>query len=94
MPAVIMTPDTWRKGIVQLETYYSMICRIPDLSRSIMSNIENIEGILFDSLEILGMEHVDDPGYIRYGDLVLTVAPKVSVAQMISDSLVISCPIH
>lgn len=40
--------------------------------------IENVEDILLDSLEILGTERVEDPGCIQYGDLVLTVAPKVA----------------
>lgn len=41
--------------------------------------IDNVEDILLDSLEILGLERVNDPECIRYGDLVLTAAPKVSV---------------
>ncbi|KAG6333926.1 hypothetical protein ID866_5158 [Astraeus odoratus] len=39
--------------------------------------IENAEDILLDSLEIFGVERTDDPGCIQYGDLVLTVAPKM-----------------
>jgi nicotinamide N-methyltransferase len=40
--------------------------------------VENIEDILSDSLEILGGKTVGDPGYVQYGDLKLTVAPKVN----------------
>ncbi|KAL4067034.1 hypothetical protein V8B97DRAFT_1979216 [Scleroderma yunnanense] len=50
--------------------------------------IENVEDILLDSLEILGVERVNDPGYIRYGDLVLTVAPKEGKANtLLADHL-------
>lgn len=50
--------------------------------------IENAEDILPDSLEILGTERVEDPGCIRYGDLVLTVAPKEGKANtLLADHL-------
>lgn len=37
----------------------------------------DVEDILSDALEILGGETVEDPGYVQYGPLRLTVAPKV-----------------
>ena len=37
----------------------------------------DVEDILSDALEILGSETVEDPGYVQYGPLRLTVAPKV-----------------
>ncbi|KIM70551.1 hypothetical protein SCLCIDRAFT_12476 [Scleroderma citrinum Foug A] len=40
--------------------------------------IDNVEDVLLDSLEILGLERVNDPESIRYGDLMLTVAPKAN----------------
>ncbi|KAF8437986.1 hypothetical protein L210DRAFT_3622052 [Boletus edulis BED1] len=36
----------------------------------------DVEDILSDALEILGGERVKDPGYVQYGPLRLTVAPK------------------
>ncbi|KAF8556830.1 hypothetical protein OG21DRAFT_1506039 [Imleria badia] len=36
----------------------------------------DVEDILSDALEILGGETVKDPGYVQYGPLRLTVAPK------------------
>ncbi|KIJ62180.1 hypothetical protein HYDPIDRAFT_115051 [Hydnomerulius pinastri MD-312] len=50
--------------------------------------IENIEDILSDSLEILGGERVEDPGYVQYGVLKLTVAPKEGKANtLLADHL-------
>lgn len=44
---------------------------------------EHVEDILSDALEILGGETVEDPGYVQYGPLRLTVAPKVNSNQWI-----------
>ena len=39
---------------------------------------KRVEDILSDALEILGVEKVEDPAYVQYGPLILTVAPKVN----------------
>ena len=36
------------------------------------------EDILSDARTLLGCEAVEDPGYVQYGPLRLTVAPKVN----------------
>lgn len=43
-----------------------------------MDDSERVEDILSDALEILGIEKVEDPAYVQYGSLRLTVAPKVN----------------
>ncbi|KAG9309588.1 hypothetical protein JVU11DRAFT_10569 [Chiua virens] len=54
---------------------------------------DDAEDILSDALTILGVERNEDPGYVQYGPLRLTVAPKANTLladQLFSPALVLA----